>query len=156
MNGRGLLYSVYSGTMAATVTIPNRKFFRSSDVCAIAGVQPYVLRSWATEFPSLAGARTKSGARIYERAQVELVLRIKELVFSEALTLGAARRKLEVEQPPAAAELSLSGAAPGDLFDDGIRWRLAEVEQDLRAVLKMLESRPGGAAATETSAVSGE
>ena len=147
---------MHSGTMAATVTIPDRKFFRSSEVCAIAGVQPYVLRSWATEFPSLDGARTKSGARVYGRSQVELVLRIKELVFSEALTLGAARRKLESEQLPPAPELSLSEAAPGDLFDDGIRWRLAEVEQDLRAVLKMLESRPGESAATETSAARGE
>ena len=138
---------MHSGMMAATVTIPNRKFFRSSEVCSIAGVQPYVLRSWASEFPSLDGTRTKSGARVYERSQVELVLRIKELVFSEALTLGAARRKLEAEQPSSAQAASVSEAAPGDLFDDGIRWRLAEVEQDLRAILKMLESRSGEAPA---------
>lgn len=142
--------------MAATVTIPNRKFFRSTEVCAIAGVQPYVLRSWATEFPSLDGTRTKSGARVYERSQVELVLRIKELVFSEALTLGAARRKLEAEEPSVASESLLAEAAPGDLFDDGIRWRLAEVEQDLRAILKMLESGSEESAAAETSAASGE
>ena len=147
---------MHSGTMAATLTIPNRKFFRSTDVCAIVGVQPYVLRSWATEFPSLDSTRTKSGARVYERSQVELVLRIKELVFSEALTLGAARRKLEAEEPPVASESLLAEAAPGDLFDDGIRWRLAEVEQDLRAILKMLESGPEESAAAETSAARGE
>ena len=145
-----------TGMMAATVTIPNRKFFRSSEVCAIAGLQPYVLRSWATEFPSLHGARTKSGARIYERSQVKLVLRIKELVFSEALTLGAARRKLEAEQQSSAPAVAVSEAAPGDLFDNGIRWRLAEVEQDLRAILKMLESRSGESPAAETSAAGGE
>ena len=44
---RGLVYSTHSGTMAATVTIPNRRFFRSAEVCAIAGVKPYVLNSWA-------------------------------------------------------------------------------------------------------------
>ena len=147
---------MHPGKMAATVTIPNRKFFRSSEVCAIAGVQPYVLRSWETEFPSLDGSRTKSGARVYERSQVELVLRIKELVFSEALTLGAARRRLAAEQPPPASEAAPPEAAAGDLFDDGIRWRLAEVEQDLRAVLKMLESRPGESDTGESSAAGGE
>ena len=142
--------------MAATVTIPNRKFFRSSEVCAIAGIQPYVLRSWATEFAALDGAKTKSGARVYERSQVELALRIKELVFNEALTLGAARRRLEAEQPPPAAEPSVRETPPGEFFDDGIRGRLAEVEQDLRAVLKLLESRSGESAAADSSAAPGE
>lgn len=141
--------------MAATVAIPNRKFFRSSEVCALADVQPYVLRSWAAEFAALGGPPAKSGSRVYARAQVELVLRIKELVFGEGLTLGAARRRLEAEQPLPAGETLLDGA-PDDLPDDAVRLRLAEVEQDLRAVLKMLETRPGGPAAAATPAAGGE
>ena len=133
--------------MAATAAIPNRRFFRSADVCAIAGVQPYVLNSWAAEFPALDGAKTKSGARVYERSQVELVLRIKELVFGEALTLGAARRRLESEQPPARPQAQVAEAAPGDLFEGGIRWRVAAVEQDLRELLDLLDSEPGDSAA---------
>lgn len=142
--------------MAATVAIPNRRFFRSADVCAIAGVQPYVLNSWAAEFPALDGARTKSGARVYERSQVELVLRIKELVFGEALTLGAARRRLESELPPADPEAQVAEAAPEDLFEDGIRWRVAAVEQELRDLLEILDSEPGESAAANAPAGGGE
>ena len=152
---RGLVYSTHSGTMAATVTIPNRRFFRSAEVCAIAGVQPYVLNSWAAEFPALDGARSKAGARVYERAQVELVLRIKELVFGEALTLGAARRRLEAEQPAAAAEPPDGEAVPGELFGNGIRPQVAAVEQELRDLLEILDGEPGESAA-ETSGAAGE
>ena len=140
--------------MAATVTIPNRRFFRSAEVCAIAGVQPYVLNSWAAEFPALDGARSKGGARVYERSQVELVLRIKELVFGEALTLGAARRRLAAEQPASAADQPPVEAVAGELLDDGIRPQVAAVEQELRDLLELLDRESGEAA--ETSRASGE
>ncbi len=142
--------------MAATVAIPNRRFFRSADVCAIAGVQPYVLNSWAAEFPALDGARTRGGARVYQRSQVELVLRIKELVFGEALTLGAARRRLESEQPPAGPEAQVTEAAPEEPFADGIRWQVAAVEQELRDLLEILDSEPGDSAAAPASTAGGE
>ena len=80
--------------MAADVSIPKRERFKSSEVCSIAGVQPYILRSWEAEFPSLAKGRTKNGGRVYRRADVEFVLQIKSLVFTDGLTLGAARRRL--------------------------------------------------------------
>lgn len=142
--------------MAATVAIPNRRFFRSADVCAIAGVQPYVLNSWAAEFPALDGARTRSGARVYERSQVELVLRIKELVFGEALTLGAARRRLESEQPPAGPQAQIAEAVPEELVEDGIRWQVAAVEQELRDLLEILDSEPGKPVAVQASTAGGE
>ena len=126
--------------MAATVTIPNRRFFRSAEVCAIVGVQPYVLNSWAAEFPALDGARSKAGARVYERSQVELVLRIKELVFGEALTLGAARRRLAAEQPASTVEPAPGEAVPGELFGVGVRSRVAAVEQELRDLLQLLDA----------------
>ena len=81
--------------MAAPVEIPKRAFFKSAEVCAIAGVQPYVLKSWESEFPSLGGKKRRDGSRVYGRPEVELVLEIKELVYGEGLTLGAARRKLD-------------------------------------------------------------
>ena len=142
--------------MAATVAIPNRRFFRSAEVCAIAGVQPYVLNSWAAEFPALDGATTRSGARVYERSQVELVLRIKELVFGQALTLGAARRKLESEQPPAGPRPQAAEAVPDDAFADGIRWRVAAVERDLRDLLEILDAEPGASAVAQAPTVGGE
>src|SRR5215213_11892104 len=81
------------------VEIPNRSLFRHPEVCEIAKVQPYVLRTWEAEFPDLGVAKTAGGPRIYRRADLEFVLRIKHLLFVEGLTLAGARRKLLEDQP---------------------------------------------------------
>src|ERR687895_764899 len=81
--------------------IPNRSLFRQPEVCELAQVQPYVLRSWEAEFPDLGVTKTEGGPRIYRRADVERVLRIKHLLFVEGLTLAGARRKLTEERPAA-------------------------------------------------------
>ena len=80
------------------VQIPNRSLFRQPEVCEIAQVQPYVLRSWEAEFQDLGVAKTEGGPRVYRRADVERVLRIKHLLFVEGLTIAGARRKLQDEQ----------------------------------------------------------
>src|SRR4029078_8372598 len=82
--------------------IPNRSLFRQPEVCEIAQVQPYVLRSWEAEFPDLGVAKTEGGPRVYRRADLEFVLRIKHLLFVEGLTLAGARRKLVDEHPVSA------------------------------------------------------
>ena len=71
--------------------IPNRSLFRQPEVCEIAQVQPYVLRSWEAEFKDLGVAKTVGGPRVYRRTDVERVLRIKHLLFVEGLTLGGVR-----------------------------------------------------------------
>ena len=73
---------------------PKLERLKAADVCQIAQVQPYVLRTWEAEFPDL-GQQTAAGPRIYGRADVERVLRIRELVYVEGLTLAGARRRLE-------------------------------------------------------------
>jgi DNA-binding transcriptional MerR regulator len=73
------------------VEIPNRSLFRQPEVCEIAKVQPYVLRSWEAEFPDLGVAKTEGGPRVYRRADVERVLRLKHLLYVEGLTLAGAR-----------------------------------------------------------------
>src|SRR5688500_19803139 len=85
----------------STVEIPNRSLFRQPEVCEIAQVQPYVLRSWEAEFPDLGVAKTKDGPRVYRRADLERVLRLKHLLFVDGLTLAGARRKLAEEGAPA-------------------------------------------------------
>src|ERR671938_1877949 len=82
-----------------TVQIPNRSLFRQPEICEIAQVQPYVLRSWEAEFPDLGVAKTAGGPRVYRRADLERVLRIKHLLFVEGLTLAGARRRLADEDP---------------------------------------------------------
>ena len=71
---------------SSTVTIPNRPVFRAQEVCELAGLQPFVLRTWEAEFPELGTAKTPSSPRVYRRADVERVLRIKHLLFVDGLT----------------------------------------------------------------------
>src|SRR6478752_4665757 len=81
-----------------SIEIPNRSLFRQPEVCEIARIQAYVLRSWEAEFPDLGVAKTAGGPRVYRRADLERVLRIKYLLFVEGLTLAGARRRLADEQ----------------------------------------------------------
>lgn len=129
-----------SGTAAE---IPKRTSFKASEVCELAQLQPYVLRSWEAEFPRLGVAKTAGGLRVYRRADVELVLRLKQLLFVDGLTLGGARRKIEEEQgssdDPAVEEVH------AELVGPKVRDRLAEVKRGLHVILEMLSSNGGGA-----------
>lgn len=125
----------------ADVEIPKRALFKASEVCEIASVQPYVLRSWESEFPDLGVAKSAGGPRIYRRADVERVLRIKQLVFTDGLTLAGVRRRIEEEAPPAFEEAE---AAPiKELLGRNAKERLAEVKRGLVSILDMLNARPG-------------
>jgi|SRR5262249_7556402 DNA-binding transcriptional MerR regulator len=74
--------------------IPEKIFFKIGEVCEIAGVEPYVLRFWETEFPNLAPEKSKSGHRIYRKKDVEMVLKIKELLYQRGFTIAGARKQL--------------------------------------------------------------
>ncbi|MEQ1730657.1 MAG: MerR family transcriptional regulator, partial [Vicinamibacterales bacterium] len=76
------------------VEIPNRPLFKAAEVCELAKVQPYVLRSWEAEFKDLGVAKSGSTQRVYRRADIERVLRIKHLLLVDGLTLAGVRRKL--------------------------------------------------------------
>src|SRR5438094_337784 len=89
---------------SASVEIPDRALFKASEVCDLVKLQPYVLRSWESEFPELGISKHANGPRIYRRADVEQVLRIKHLLLVDGLTLAGARRKMEEEATPVAAD----------------------------------------------------
>jgi DNA-binding transcriptional MerR regulator len=80
--------------------IPDRLYFRIGDVAKICGVEPYVLRFWETQFPNLKPNKGGTGQRLYRRREVELALKIKQLVHSEGYTLAGARQALEVAPRP--------------------------------------------------------
>ena len=121
------------------VDIPKRALFKPSEVCEIASVQPYVLRSWESEFPDLGVTKGNGGPRVYRRADVERVLRIKQLVFADGLTLAGVRRRIEEEKP---AELDGADAAPmRELLGRNARERLTDVKNGLRAILDLLSAR---------------
>ncbi|HAK55334.1 MAG: MerR family transcriptional regulator [Vicinamibacterales bacterium] len=126
----------------ATPDIPKRAAFKSIEVCQIAEVKPYVLRSWEAEFPNL-GVAKGSGPRVYRRADLELVLRLKELLFVDGLTLGGARRRLEEELGPIDEPVAEVDAAPTPI-DRGVKRQLAEFKTGLRDILAMLSTNGDG------------
>jgi DNA-binding transcriptional MerR regulator len=122
--------------------IPNRSLFRQPEVCEIASIQPYVLRSWEAEFPDLGVAKTEGGPRIYRRADVERVLRIKQLLYGEGLTLAGVRRKLVEERPSGASEEpTLANIA--ELLGRDARERILQVKRGLHELASMLAKTPG-------------
>ena len=124
----------------ADVEIPNRALFKASEVCEIAGVQPYVLRSWESEFPDLGVSKSSGGPRVYRRADVERVLHIKQLVVGDGLTLAGVRRRFDEQAPPVLEE---SEATPiKELLGRNAKERLASIKRGLMNILEMLNARP--------------
>jgi len=79
--------------------IPDKLYFRIGEVSSLLGVETYVLRYWETEFPSLAPKKSGTGHRLYRRKDVELLLRIKHLLYEKRFTIEGARQSLQSESP---------------------------------------------------------
>jgi DNA-binding transcriptional MerR regulator len=71
------------------------KLYKAAEVCEIAQLQPFVLRSWEKEFPGIGVQKSSDSPRLYRQSDVDQLLRIKQLVFGDGLTLSGARRKIE-------------------------------------------------------------
>jgi len=112
---------------------PKRELFKAADVCEVVQVQPYVLRSWEAEFPQI-GQPSSGGARVYRRSDIEFVLRIKQLVFEEGLTLSGARRRLEEDGD----NKSASPIHVDELLGANVRDRLKHVRIGLQSILELL------------------
>ena len=80
------------------VVIPEKIYFKIGEVCELVGVQAHVLRYWETEFSMLSPQKNKSGQRSYRRRDVEIALRIKQLLYNEMFTIAGAKKKLASEQ----------------------------------------------------------
>jgi DNA-binding transcriptional MerR regulator len=117
--------------------IPNKLYFRIGEVSKLAGVKPYVLRFWETEFPGLAPKKSGTGHRLYRRKEVELILEIRHLLYDNRFTIEGARKSLETKglaEPPA----PVSKADQGRLFDPGSQL-LDDIRNELRALLDLLK-----------------
>jgi DNA-binding transcriptional MerR regulator len=79
----------------ATEEIPDKLYFRIGEVARLAGIKPYVLRFWETEFPALGPKKSGTGHRLYRRKEVQLVLEIKSLLYEKRFTIEGARKFLE-------------------------------------------------------------
>ena len=122
--------------------IPDKLYFRIGEVSRLAGIKPYVLRFWETEFSTLGPKKSGKGHRLYRRKDVELVLEIKRLLYEKRYTIEGARKYLD-SRPRDASGKSSDGAVKkgrrtqGDLFSnaspvlDQIRKELTEILQIL-------------------------
>ena len=96
-------------------TIPDKLYFRIGEVAHLAGVEPYVLRFWETEFPQLAPKKSGSGHRLYRRKEVEMVLEVKRLLYEKRYTIEGARLHFDQHKKKggsAASKASQSAAQP--------------------------------------------
>ncbi|MBI4161004.1 MAG: MerR family transcriptional regulator [Acidobacteria bacterium] len=121
---------------------PEKLFYRIGEVCEITDTQPYVLRFWESEFPQLAPQKTQSGQRIYRASDVELILRIKKLLYEEEFTIAGARRHLE--QEAITRGLPVQGPA---VEEPESRALLDEIRQELGRLRSLLEEPVPGLSA---------
>lgn len=126
----------------AAQEIPDKLYFRIGEVARLAGIKPYVLRFWETEFPSLGPKKSGTGHRLYRRKEVELALEIKRLLYEKRFTIEGARKFLDGRDKQAtarpAARPSKTRKAQGDLFHDPSPL-LENVRKELRAIAEMLK-----------------
>jgi DNA-binding transcriptional MerR regulator len=99
--------------------VQKRLYYKIGEACKTLGIQPYVLRYWETEFPALAPSKSRSGQRVYSEKELEIIRRIKELLYDEGYTIAGAKKKLEVELASGSlaepeAEEAEAPAAPAD------------------------------------------
>jgi DNA-binding transcriptional MerR regulator len=133
-----------TGMAAGTLEeIPDKLYFRIGDVARLAGIKPYVLRFWETEFPSLGPKKSGTGHRLYRRKDVEQVFEIKRLLYEKRFTIEGARKFLETrgktEPGRSAAKSSRRKKTQGDLFGVDPAPVLENVRKELRAIADMLK-----------------
>lgn len=113
-------------------SIPDKLFFRIGDVAKILNVKPHVLRFWETEFPEVAPSKVQNKQRLYKRSDVEALIRIHDLLYSQKFTIAGARKKLKELKRSSRAEDEARqmdfglGVEPANL--DEIRAVIAEMD----------------------------
>src|SRR5579862_4759685 len=114
---------------SGTPDIPDKLYFKIGEVSELLGVEPYVLRYWETEFTVLSPKKSGTGHRLYRRKDVELLLRIKHLLYERKFTIEGARQTLHAEAR--APKAKVAKVAQQDLFAEdplpGIRRELTEI-----------------------------
>ena len=117
----------------------SEKLYKIGEVCKLADLQPYVLRYWETEFPQLSPNKSGGGQRLYTRTEVDIILRIKELLYRDGFTIAGAKKKLETDlAEPAPVVATPPDPTPVPPRTDVTR-ALANVQRELREILSMLE-----------------
>ena len=128
-----------TAAQTAPTEIPDKLYFRIGEVSRLAGIKPYVLRFWETEFPALGPKKSGTGHRLYRRKEVELVLEIKRLLYEKRYTIEGARKFLEDRTKNTGAKTAAKnlGEKQGELFQ-GSSELFEEIRTELASIAKLL------------------
>jgi DNA-binding transcriptional MerR regulator len=118
------------------VQIPDKLYFKIGEVSELTGVKPHVLRYWESEFGSFRPVKSRTKQRLYSRKDIELVMRLKDLLYKQGFTIAGARKKLREPSVEAEDQLALP------LTPSHEQILLAELYDDLLSLRKSLETLP--------------
>lgn len=113
--------------------IPDKLYFKIGEVSGLLGLEPYVLRYWETEFPQLTPKKSGTGHRLYRRKDVELLLRIKHLLYERRFTIEGARQNLHGHARPKARSPKREQQ---ELFSEDL---LLDIRRELAEILQLLK-----------------
>ena len=113
---------------------PVQEFFSIGEVCALTELKPHVLRYWEGQFRFLHPAKNRSGNRVYSRREVELILLVKHLLYTEKYTIEGARKKLDEQRRGGELRASAREALARETLDG--------LERELAAILRLLDPTP--------------
>ena len=115
---------------------PVQEFFSIGEVCQLTDLKPHVLRYWESQFRFLSPAKNRSGNRVYQRKEIELILLVKHLLYTEKYTIEGAR--LKVDEHKKAGDLKIVARAALGLET------VESLERELRELLHILQGKDGG------------
>ncbi|MBZ0090057.1 MAG: MerR family transcriptional regulator [Thermoanaerobaculia bacterium] len=135
-----------------------KRSHKIGEVCKLLDIQPYVLRYWETEFPALHPQKSQSGQRAYSEAEIEVIRRIKRLLYDEGYTIAGAKKKLESEpgaaegiaesplfaespEPEGDPEAPAALDSPADERIESLQRGVAQALEEARAILLLLEPK---------------
>ena len=110
---------------------PVQEFFSIGEVCELTGLKPHVLRYWESQFRFLSPTKNRSGNRVYQRREVDLIMLVKHLLYSEKYTIEGARQRVDDHRK----SLDLKQAARGALSVEA----LVAIENELLDLIATLD-----------------
>jgi DNA-binding transcriptional MerR regulator len=116
-----------SALQSAKPLAPEKLFYKIGDVSRLTGLEPYILRYWETEFPALRPQKNSGGQRVYLRKDIDLILRIKQMLHQEGYTILGAKKKLKEDDP------TLSRKKAPELLNK-VKTELQDILKDMREV----------------------
>jgi DNA-binding transcriptional MerR regulator len=119
--------------VAVTVSHPVREFFSIGDVCQLTDLKPHVLRYWESQFRFLNPAKNRSGNRVYQRREIELIMLVKHLLYTEKYTIEGARRRIEHYRRTGSLKAEARYALQHETIEN--------LTNELRAILAILDGK---------------